>query len=236
MSSLDVAVEPATSAVPRVPVIAREFVFSGPIIEVRVAADARAGVYEHEELTIPYLQFPRAIPNGRVNLFIHTDQDLRRRTITAQAEVYMKRLADGREYFYLDLKPVDAAATHRLGILPAGAISSADHPDWKVIETTGPVKALIVFADPEAKFPSPPPMERVAERSPYLRHAAPAPKPAAERPAPAKEAAAPKRSERTHAPAQKVATPEKPEPAQTAVDRDQVERLAAARGWKCSAR
>jgi hypothetical protein len=157
MSSCAVASAEATSTFTPVPVTRRALIHEGPVIDIRVAKDADAGEYWTlvDEQRLPFLRFSRGIPGHHMKLFVHTESDVRNRTIRARVKLLSKELADGREYYYIDLIPVgkDVPATHRLGFLPAGTVSRDMHPAWLIFDTPYPVQAQVVFAEPDAKFP-----------------------------------------------------------------------------------
>src|SRR4051812_24828663 len=104
MSSLNVAPLAASARVPSfgVPIpVVHEQLWSGGVIELRVPAKARAGVYDQG------LQFVRNTLGGVVNMFVHTDDtSCRGKLISAEIKVMMKKMGDGRSFLYFDLKPV----------------------------------------------------------------------------------------------------------------------------------
>lgn len=151
MSSFDAA--SAVSAYVPVPVIARETLHAGPIVTVKIPLGATEGAYPVGDEKIPFLQFSHTIPNGRVNLFVHTaDSGLKGKRITAAASVLIKTLKDGREYLYIDLTPVDdkTPVTHRLAIAK-NTRGSWDTLDHVVFETPMPLCGVIIFAPPGTK-------------------------------------------------------------------------------------
>jgi hypothetical protein len=153
MSSIDVAHQATSTDVHEV--ISREELFSGPIIRIRVSADAFVRTYEDTAADhVPYLQVPRVVPGGCINLFVRTDDDsVIGEMITAKATVMKKTMVSGREYLYidLDLVPDGTKVTHRLGIMDTGP-GSWDDNDWAVFETPQSINALIIFGPPDAKF------------------------------------------------------------------------------------
>jgi hypothetical protein len=153
MSSLDVAA-PATSARIPAPPRAREVLLDGPIVAVSIPRSAYAGHYENDQVSIHYLQFPFAVRGGLVNCYLHTDDEtLRGRTVVARATVAKKIFEDGRQFLYIDLKPVDreTEVTHRLAILSYKLALDA-YPDWTVLRTLRPIDGMIIFAPPDAKI------------------------------------------------------------------------------------
>ena len=157
MSSIGVA--EATSAKPAaVPVVLRELLHTGPVVEFRIGKDARRGLYDQDGLQISYLQSSRVVKGGRVNCFIHTDEDDRiGKTIRAEASVWRKVLEDGRTFLYLDLKPVSwgTPVTHRLVIVESEGFAVPEEGDPIVFETPDPIQGLIAFVSPDMKLSDP---------------------------------------------------------------------------------
>ena len=152
MSSLGVA--SATSARARVAVLSREVIFAGAIVKERIPLDAQVGRYDHDGKDVPFLQFARAVPGGRVNLFVHTSAtSLLGETICASATLWKKTLEDGRAFLYVDLIPVsdDQKVTHRLVVM--NRADSGWGEDCLIFDTPAPLRGLVIFAPPEAKMP-----------------------------------------------------------------------------------
>ncbi len=152
MSSFGAA-QAASAHVP-VPVIAREMLHSGAIVEMRIPVGATEGTYPNGNEEIPFLQFCHNIRGGRVNFFVHTSDDaLRGKTITASATVLKKTLEDGRQYLYVDLVPVaeDTPATHRLAVMNKND-GSWSGDGYLTFETPAPLSGLIIFTPPEVKI------------------------------------------------------------------------------------
>lgn len=151
MLSIDAASAASTHPVTDVE---RTVLYTGPIVKMKVPVGASGGAYPSSEGLIPYLQFCHTIPGGRVNFFVHTaDKMVRGRTITAGASVLKKTLPDGREYLYVDLKPVEADTpiTHRLAVMN-NLDASWDNSDPLIFATPLPLKGVIIFASPDAKM------------------------------------------------------------------------------------
>lgn len=144
----------AASAYIPVPVIARETLYTGAVVKIKVPIGATDGSYSNGDEEIPFLRFCHNIRSGRVNFFVCTkDTALLGRTITAVASVLKKTLEDGREYLYVDLTPVsnDTPITHRLTVMNNidGSWNSDDH---LIFETPAPLNGIIIFAPPGAKM------------------------------------------------------------------------------------
>jgi len=152
MSSIAAAHEaasPRTAAA----VISRTVIHSGPVVKIKVPADATEGSYLGQKKRVPFLQFSRTLPGGVVNLFVHTGAlHLRGTTILAKATVMKKVLDDGREFLYVDLAPLPPTAkvTHRLAFMP-DVVGSWHGKDHVTFGTPKPIIGRIIFAPPNAK-------------------------------------------------------------------------------------
>lgn len=148
----------AASAEPVHPVADRETLWTGGIVTMKVPPAANMGCYPKDGDEVPYLQFPRYVRGGVVNVFVHTDNAaLRGTTITAGASIMKKTMIDGREYLYVDLVPVDndVAPTHFLDVVSRGEREPG--PDDLCFETLGTVDGLVILSAPKPPKPRKPP-------------------------------------------------------------------------------
>lgn len=132
--------------------VRREVVWAtGAVVKVTIPQKANAGSYLAGKIDVPYIQFPRNVRGGVVNLFVHSDEELYGKTITAAAAVMRRVLDDGREYFYIDLLPLakDTPVTHRLSVV-SNEERFGDETDWTMFQTPN-MDGLIIFSPPEAK-------------------------------------------------------------------------------------
>ncbi len=129
-------------------VLKRETLWQNGVIEIAIPKGVRKGIVENGDETINFLQFARDVtPRGKVNIFVHTDNErLAGTTITAQAEIIRKDLGDGRSFLYIDLKPVDVPATHRLIVEPKLNLSIPPSEVVFQAQTPQPLEGIVVIA------------------------------------------------------------------------------------------
>ncbi|HRH55898.1 MAG TPA: hypothetical protein PK609_03475 [Candidatus Paceibacterota bacterium] len=118
-------------------ITSRETLWTGGVVRISIPKGAEQGLFEDEEQHVRYLQFPRSVRGGRVNMFVQTAEPLQGETILAAASLMKKVLDDGLEYLYIDLVPVpdETPVTHQLLV-----VSSNERP----AETEG----LVLFETP----------------------------------------------------------------------------------------
>ena len=142
-----------TVSTPDNPTIARTVVWDdGAIVRIVIAKDARPGLVPNDAGDIPFLRFSRDVRGGRVRCFVHTDQDLAGKKITARAIVMEREREDGSTSLYLDFIPVadDEPVTHRLTVVTHEPALGAG-TDWRIFQTPEPLCGAIVFSEPDAK-------------------------------------------------------------------------------------
>ena len=149
MSSIEVVSETASARV-SVPVVSREKIWEGAVVELRVPADARKGIYKDEQTEVHYLMFDRNVRGGSVHCFLHGNLECRGEKITAEVIVMRKTLADGRQYLYLELTivPRSTKLTHRLSVLPDGPEPWAGYETQFV--TPAPLQGIVILTRPDA--------------------------------------------------------------------------------------
>lgn len=154
MSGMNVAQATSTEQTERVPVASRETLCSGALVDITVDVDAHLHTCDGGGIERTYLAFARGVKGGHVSCFLHTD-DLayRGQTVLVEAKLMMKTLADGRQYLYLDLFPVeqyDEVPTHRLAVMSKFGMKPLPH--WRAFQTPSPLFGTVIFAPADARF------------------------------------------------------------------------------------
>ena len=154
----NIGVAPAATSSPKrapVPVKKRELLWSGGTVEIKVPVDARYGEFKDGKgNTLPFLKFARSVKGGMINFFVHNHKlECRGRKIKAEVQVWRKEFEDGREFLYIDLRPVlqDTPFTHRLVVM-SGAPGTWLSQDGAVFETPWPLQAAIILTAPGKKI------------------------------------------------------------------------------------
>ena len=147
-----------------VPVTERECLWKGGTVLITVPVSARAWEFPSSEGGGRYVQFTKDMKGGVVNLFVHAERpgQFRGKKIVANVEIWKKTLVDGREYLYVDLRPVaDAKPTHRLVVIAVEKKGLKIDDLSIAFGTPAPLVGTIVFAPIGSKvlIKSPPAVE-----------------------------------------------------------------------------
>ena len=103
-----------------------------------------------------YLQFPRPVRGGVVNLFYHHEEpdSVRNELVIAEVEVWRKTATAGREFIYIDLKPTSADKwTHFLTVMPFKKDELVRGDDYRMFElpVSGGLTGTIIIAPTGSK-------------------------------------------------------------------------------------
>lgn len=177
MTSLVVAPEVAEKRTP-VEVISLISHWSGGVASIRVPVEKiRTGSFTENGVEQTYIQFARPIKgNGErgdlINLFVHgkKPEQYCGKTVVAEIEIMHKLLADGREYYHIDLHlaPEDTQVTDRLVIVHVDDLPAEIPKGWVVLRTPPPVNGAIILMPPGTKMP---PAKVAVCRTPTKSHA-----------------------------------------------------------------
>ena len=149
-SAPDAPEQPKIQVRQPVAVLKRELLWEGGIIEVKIPAVCREGAFEN----IKFIQFPRLVKGGVVNVFLHSHDTAKYcgKTVTASAQVFRKEHAAGRSFLYVDLLPTTAPATHRLTVMDATPGVTSWAPAATVFLTPPPLQGAVVIVGRDEKF------------------------------------------------------------------------------------
>jgi hypothetical protein len=89
----------------------RKKIFSGVVVSMKVPKNASQGSVPGTD--VRFWQFALNVPGGCVNVFVHSSEDVRGRSVVCQAEVWNKQMGTSRWFNHLDLHPCDDPITHR---------------------------------------------------------------------------------------------------------------------------
>lgn len=137
-----------------VPVIDRELLWEGGVVEIEVPLEARRGQVDDNGNLIHFLQWRVLVVNGMLNLFLHVPEEqinlYRGDKFNAEVKVWKKVHKDNRTFIHIDVVPASGGPTHALYVLNnMGPKWTATVPyaraDWTVIETPMPLQGAVVL-------------------------------------------------------------------------------------------
>lgn len=136
-------------------ITARESLWSGGIVEIKIPATARVITADTPHGPLKYLQFAQFVKGGAVNLHVHADkpEQFAGKKIVARAEVFRKNYKDGRSFLYVDLHPAkDADPTHRLAVMDVVPGVTSWNEVATVFDTPRPLCGAVVIVGHGEKF------------------------------------------------------------------------------------
>ncbi len=137
------------------PVVKRELLWSGGVIQIKVPATARKMRLQTPSGEVCYLQFPQLIRGGVVNIHVHADKldDYLGKKIITEVCVFRKEHENGRSFLYVDMYPMkdDTQVTNRLAVMQM--VPGTQFTEGALVfETPAPLQGAIVIVGDDQKF------------------------------------------------------------------------------------